>query len=118
MDTPTNKVWRFFFSLGTNTGCHQMPERSFFIKGYQFPVCARCTGVLIGYLLGVVLHFAIGTRTPYCLGACLVMFLDWFFQYIKVKESTNFRRLITGILGGYGIIGIQIVCIKILARFL
>ncbi|MBQ3473297.1 MAG: DUF2085 domain-containing protein, partial [Methanobrevibacter sp.] len=24
--------------------CHRMHERSFFIKGHQFPVCARCTG--------------------------------------------------------------------------
>lgn len=118
MDIPTNKVWRFFFYLGTITGCHQMPERSFFIKNYQFPVCARCTGVLIGYLLEIALHFVIGTRIPYCLGACLVMFLDWFLQYIKVKESTNFRRLITGILGGYGIIGMQILFIKFVAKFL
>ncbi|MBS5794738.1 MAG: DUF2085 domain-containing protein [Clostridiales bacterium] len=26
---------------------HQIPERSFFIKGYQMPICARCVGVII-----------------------------------------------------------------------
>lgn len=25
-------------------GCHRRPERSFFYKGRQFPICARCTG--------------------------------------------------------------------------
>ena len=34
-------------------GCHQMPERSFFFKGYQFPVCARCTGMIVGYFLSI-----------------------------------------------------------------
>ena len=31
--------------------CHQRPERSFFWDGHQLPVCARCTGL---YLSGVV----------------------------------------------------------------
>ena len=35
--------------IGNHSGCHQMPERSFFYKGKQFPVCARCTGVIIGF---------------------------------------------------------------------
>lgn len=32
------------------TVCHRLPQRSFFWKGRQFPVCARCTGIHIGYL--------------------------------------------------------------------
>ena len=36
-----------------------------------------------------------------------VMFLDWFIQFIKIKNSTNARRLITGIIGGYGVATIQ-----------
>ena len=31
--------------------CHRMPERSFFIRGYQFPVCARCTGFYISLII-------------------------------------------------------------------
>ena len=93
-------------------------ERSFFIKGYQFPVCARCTGVLIGYILGVIGHFILGTDFIYCLTGCAIMFTDWYIQYLDIKPSTNTRRLITGILGGYGVMGIQIISISIVFKFL
>jgi uncharacterized membrane protein len=34
--------------------CHQRPERSFAPWGTPMPVCARCTGVYLGALLGAV----------------------------------------------------------------
>jgi hypothetical protein len=34
--------------------CHQRPERSFYLWGAQFPVCARCTGIYLGAALGVL----------------------------------------------------------------
>ena len=46
---------KYFMHIGKYSGCHQMPERSFFINGMQFPLCARCTGILVGYLVGVLL---------------------------------------------------------------
>jgi uncharacterized membrane protein len=33
--------------------CHQRPERSFFLDGHQFPVCARCTGLYLSGALGI-----------------------------------------------------------------
>ena len=38
-------------------GCHQLPERSFFFKGYQLPICARCLGIILGYILCIFLLF-------------------------------------------------------------
>src|SRR5438132_9306807 len=29
--------------------CHQLPERSFSLAGHQFAVCARCTGLYLGF---------------------------------------------------------------------
>jgi len=40
------------FSAGSLI-CHQLPERSFFVDGYQFPVCARCTGLYLSGAAGV-----------------------------------------------------------------
>src|SRR5512143_415614 len=34
--------------------CHQLPERSFFMHEHQTPLCARCTGMYLGFLVGVV----------------------------------------------------------------
>ena len=33
--------------------CHQQPNRSFYIDGGQMPVCARCTGLYLGAVIGV-----------------------------------------------------------------
>ena len=50
-----NKIWIKLMNLGDKIGCHQISERSFFIKGYQFPVCARCTGVFFGEIIAIFL---------------------------------------------------------------
>lgn len=92
--------------LGNHSGCHQRPDRSFFYKGKQFPVCARCTGVFFGELLAVLLQIF---RRPIkklftCIALLSVMGVDWSLQEVNIKESTNTRRLITGFLGGLGLV--------------
>ena len=95
------KLWAFFMRLGNKCGCHQIESRSFKIKGWQFPICSRCTGILFGQILGVIMYI-LRFRIPIYISAIflLIMFLDWFIQYKKIKESTNFRRFITGTLAG------------------
>jgi uncharacterized membrane protein len=34
--------------------CHQIPDRSFQLDGQPLPLCARCTGIYLGALLGLV----------------------------------------------------------------
>ena len=99
-----NKLWKKLMDFGGRIGCHQMPERSFFIKGYQFPVCARCTGVLIGELITIILIIlGIEINVFWSVTLLLIMGLDWFIQYINLVISNNIRRLITGTLGGVGL---------------
>lgn len=103
---------------GNHSGCHQMPERSFFYHGKQFPVCARCTGATIGQLIAIVtnvtwmisLHKSGKEhKAPWFLSiwftatSLAIMGADWSIQEVGIKESTNPRRLVTGIFGGYGV---------------
>ena len=110
--------WLRLMRLGQKLHCHQMPERSFFWKGYQFPICARCLGVIIGHLFGVISLFLFEFPIKLSIIFLFIMFLDWFIQYVGILESTNARRLVTGILGGFGLIVFPISLVKILCTIL
>jgi len=99
-------------------GCHQKEERSFSICNYQFPVCARCTGVLLGewFSLFVII---LGLKPSYLLiiPTLTIMGIDWSLQALKILESTNIRRLITGFCGGIGIMNMYVVIIRAIVQF-
>jgi uncharacterized membrane protein len=42
--------------------CHQLPERSFHLTGFQLPVCARCLGIYAGGAAGVAFALATARR--------------------------------------------------------
>ena len=90
-------------------GCHRRPDRSFFFRGKQFPMCARCTGVIIGQTFAIIVALIrIRINILYSVCLLLVMFIDWFIQKLKIKESTNIRRLFTGIFGGFGYVSMLV----------
>ena len=105
-------IWKWFMKLGEHSGCHQLPERSFYLHGYQLPVCARCSGAVLGYIIAIPAFFLLGFYWIFSVLCLIPMTLDWFIQLFKIKESNNTRRLITGILGGYGILSIQLYLFK------
>lgn len=109
------QTYKNLMAFGKALGCHQMSDRSFFSKGRQFPVCARCMGVYMGEFLALVTFWAFVPPWWTCLVLCGVMLADWLIQFLKIRESTNIRRLITGVLGGYGI---TILVFIIVAKFL
>ena len=86
---------------GKLSGCHQMPERSFFVGSRQFPLCARCTGIAAGHVLGAVVSFFRPVSFGFLLGT-LPLMIDGITQQITSYESTNRRRLWTGLLYGFG----------------
>jgi uncharacterized membrane protein len=57
--------------------CHQIPERSFYLAGFQLPVCARCLGIYAG---------AAG-------GAALVVMRSRSGEYLVPRASATVRRL-------------------------
>lgn len=96
--------------------CHRKPERSFFIKGHQFPVCARCTGFyisLILYFIYTYYSFVDYNFTLLTLAAILLIpaTIDGLTQFLEYRESNNTLRFITGLLGGLGL-GILIKALK------
>lgn len=110
-------LWVKSMRLGTRIGCHQLPERSFYFRNYQFPVCARCCGVLLGQITAIVLFlftYIINIKISITLAA--IMLLDWGIQYIGVLESNNIRRVITGFLGGLGCWSALFYVIKIIIQ--
>ncbi|WP_366455864.1 DUF2085 domain-containing protein [Clostridium hominis] len=108
MDNIKDKIWLTLMNLFSNS-CHQKAERSFFINKYQFPICARCTGLLLGYFLGVLIFIFIGEISfIFNVIFILIMFIDWFIQHRGIKISNNLRRLFTGSLCGIGVIGVLV----------
>ena len=99
--------------------CHRKPERSFFINGHQFPVCARCTGFYTS--LAVYLLFNMFFRHGYDLNMLIISMIlmipvavDGMTQYFGPRESTNTLRFITGFIGGIGLI----IFLKIIIRWI
>ena len=82
-------------------GCHARPDRSFYWKGKQFPVCARCTGELAGMIAGIPLIGLWGYMKPWqMLLFMLPMTADGFLQLLTSYESKNGRRFATGFFFG------------------
>ena len=91
--------------------CHQMPERSFIYGGVQFPICARCTGIYVGIAATLLILFWLyrGAQRagvpalPFFVGAAFATFamgFDGFGSYLGFYETTNFVRVLTGIMFG------------------
>jgi uncharacterized membrane protein len=83
--------------------CHRMKSRSITIKGYTLPLCARCTGILIGYFFFPILLIA-GLYFSLWVGLFLnvPMVVDGWTQKKKYRMSSNFLRLSTGMMSGFG----------------
>lgn len=100
--------------------CHRKPERSFFFRGHQFPVCARCTGFYISGILTIIIfriyswdfnylnsnfnYFSIFLLLSISIALLLPAGIDGTTQLLNMRESNNTLRLITGLLGGLGLI--------------
>lgn len=85
--------------------CHQRADRSFFFKGKQFPLCARCTGILVGYAAGITIAvITCCSFYKYFLLLLIPMIIDGSLQQFFNIPSNNARRFVTGLAGGIGII--------------
>lgn len=79
-------------------------------------MCARCTGVLAGQLVGFPIAIKKNISTLTAVLCCETTMLDWSLQYSGVKKSTNKRRLVTGLLGGFGLAVIYVNIIRFVIK--
>lgn len=99
--------------------CHQMPERSFFYKGKQFPICSRCTGIYIGYI--AIFIFAVTLTYIPLLWSLILLFpslIDGLTQAYCHRESNNILRLITGIMFGVGMSSLGAILAKFISKLI
>ena len=88
--------------------CHRKPERSFFWKGKQLPLCARCTGINLGYFIFPLFIFRL-IEIPLLWTALLIVptYIDGLVQAYFNIESTNTRRFVTGLMSGVGTVSLM-----------
>lgn len=90
--------------------CHQLPERSFQMKGHYFPVCARDAGIYLGIFSSLMFitllkryrNITIPNKKHsfILLFFLLPLLFDGFGSYLGVYSTTNFIRTATGVLFG------------------
>ena len=130
--TDLNPYAAFMYGFG-DLNCHQKHERSLEINGNQMPVCTRDVGIFFGLFVGgAVFHrrgwnrwtvrdtclsllpetwlqpvYANNRRTLVWFGVglllCLPLILDGFLQLLTPYESTNVKRVLTGVPFGFGL---------------
>ncbi|RME75228.1 MAG: DUF2085 domain-containing protein [Chloroflexi bacterium] len=97
--------------------CHQIPSRTFHLNGQPLPLCARCTGIYLGALVGIAGLTLMGRwravgfpprRVLFTLiGFIVVMGIDGLNSYMTffpdaphLYEPRNWLRLTTGTFDG------------------
>ena len=93
--------WRLAF----RALCHGIPQRCLELWRVPMPICARCTAIYAGLIVGILL-FLVVPRIQALLArkilliAAVPMFIDGITQLAMLRESTNLLRIETGLLAG------------------
>ncbi|MCL1847540.1 MAG: DUF2085 domain-containing protein [Coriobacteriia bacterium] len=95
--------------------CHQIASRCFEAGGLTFSVCARDTGIYLGFLFTLISAFIIYARTEkkpgdlpplWCMLILILlvlpMALDGLSSYLGLRPTTNAIRYFTGLGTGIG----------------
>jgi uncharacterized membrane protein len=95
-------------SLGKAPLCNMKAARAPHIGPFVFPLCWRCIGVGAGLVGGVPIGMLLAPVHRELLLAAVVLLVaplmvDGLLQRLHQLESTNTRRLVTGLLCGIGL---------------
>lgn len=86
--------------------CHQDASRSLFIFGHPLAVCARCSMIYFGFLIGsIIAGFRHPKYTNFRLWFVVIVFpmvLDIVLDLAGFHHTTMMTRIITGLIFGAG----------------
>jgi uncharacterized membrane protein len=98
--------------------CHQIHTHSFTIGGHQLPLCARCTGIYLGAILGLALLTRLRRRSIRLPSGAMLPVLGLFFVSMVADglnstaeaigpaglwDTDNITRIVTGALSGLSV---------------
>ncbi len=112
MGAPPDVLGQALWAIGS-AFCHQIPERSLFLGGYQLPVCARDLGTYLGFFVMSSFYLlarryrrgGLPDRSMLILAAIGVgLFLfDSLSSYLGLRDTSNVLRLGSGLAFGAGV---------------
>lgn len=87
--------------------CHQVADRSLFCFGQPLAVCARCTGIYLGFWLGLALYpilrgwrrISLPSARAFLIVSAPIV-LDTAANFLRFWKTTTAVRLATGVLWG------------------
>ena len=96
-----NFLAKFIYYVG-DLNCHQLSQRSYSYNDNQMSFCARDTGIFLGLVLGFMYasRKKIILTLPLVIATLLPIGLDGTIQLLTDYESTNPKRLRTGLIAG------------------
>jgi len=80
--------------------CHRISERSFFIGSYQLPLCARCSGMYLGAVTGLVFQSIIGWKRLKIPHWSILALLAFFVAAFGIDGSNSYLYLLKQISPG------------------
>ena len=86
--------------------CNLRPKRAFSWGRFVLPLCARCSGLVVGGLFcGTLFLVGMPPCVPvWCVAlAAICLVSDWSVQRFWEVESNNVRRFVTGLLFGFAV---------------
>ncbi|HEY5611317.1 MAG TPA: DUF2085 domain-containing protein [Thermoanaerobaculia bacterium] len=92
--------WRILFRVL----CHGIESRCLELWGVSMPICARCTAIYAGLIVGIVLFVIVPSLrrrlVPSVVLALAIapLAIDGLTQAFRFRESTNSLRVLTGMI--------------------
>src|SRR5579863_234725 len=101
-----NAAQHWLYRIALVWHCHQRQDRSFFIRRRQLPLCARCTGILVGSFTVPV--YLAHIRWTLAVTLVALFTVDSLTQLCGLRSSNNVLRFVTGMGFSIAILGLTV----------